>query len=235
MPRILVILSIAFAVFGFLAILYLERLKNRPYIFFKAVTSATNVVIGIFAVRNADRIFAGLLIASLIFCFFGDLFLALGHEIDNNLKDPQFTIGVGSFLIAQAILAGALFRFLSFRADWTLLIVIVPVLSVPFFNSRKDYDFGTNKYPTMIYGIFIGLMCAMALSHLIRRPHGTLSVVLGIGGVLFFCSDLILMFKFFRKKTTPHIGIAVLTVYFLAIWLLAAGVPLSAALEAGSL
>ena len=101
MKAILGIMAAVYAAMVYGTIINMYRQKQKNYLIFKTVTSIIFVLMGAAAFRiSGSQLFMAFLPAY-VFCLIGDILLALAHEIDNNLKNPQFTLGVGAFAIAH--------------------------------------------------------------------------------------------------------------------------------------
>ena len=103
------IVGISYVIMMIITILLLYRQEQRPYVYCKTVTSVLFLVAGWMAYTEGNAgVSAGydspeerfkvllFLGGGLVFCLGGDILLALAHEIDNQLTQPKFTLGVGS-------------------------------------------------------------------------------------------------------------------------------------------
>lgn len=203
-----------------------SQLKDNQvkYTVAKCITSILFIVLAIIAFAlSGNLLFLGMAPAYL-FCFGGDLFLALGHEIDNRLKNPQFIVGVISFSIAQIFICIAYLKILQWHISWTAIVGVIVLVATIFFTKNKDYDFGENALPCTIYGFFVGLAAGLGLQMIITYPENLVYVLLGAGSIVFLISDLCLTMKLFWKKEARWSGAAVLLFYYGAMWLLACGI-----------
>lgn len=191
--------------------------QNR-YVLFKMLASAVFLVLGIVSYNLSGNGLYFYLMPAFALCFFGDLFLALGHEIDNKIRNPFFIIAVVAFTIAQTVFSFALLIMLDCRISWTIIIPFIVVGYTIFCIKSKDYDFGINGIPCAIYGFFVGLSAALGLQAIIAYPMDIISVFIGIGSILFLISDGILNLKLFWKGYTPWAGAGVLVFYYASMW-----------------
>lgn len=202
------------------------RDTQRLYVVLKMITSALFLVIGFVAYNLSGCPLYLWLLPAYIFCFGGDLFLAIGHEIDNRLKNPQFIIGVFSFVIAQIVFAVGILRMLQWHVSWPLIIPFVVLGYTIFCTKSKDYEFGINAVPCCIYAFFVGLTGALGIQMLIDHPDNIIYCMIGVGAVAFLISDAVLSMKLFWKKPTPWAGAGVILFYFGAMWFLTAAIAM---------
>ncbi|MDO4176099.1 MAG: lysoplasmalogenase family protein [Bacillota bacterium] len=200
--------------------------KNTPqndtqvkYATMKCVTSILFLVIAVLAFALTGNGLFFLLLPAYILCFFGDLFLALGHEIDNRLKNPQFVIGVFSFCAAQVVLCIVFLSMMDWHVSWPAIVALLVLGGTIFFTKSDDYDFGSNAVPCSIYAFFVGLSAGLGLQLVITCSSDPVAVLLGVGAIVFLLSDLVLTMKLFWKKDVPWAGAVLLVLYWGAMWL----------------
>ena len=230
----MLIVSVSYVIMLVITIVLLYRQEQRPYVFCKTVTSVLFLVAAWMAFQEGNGDFAAgydspeerfkalmYLGGGLIFCLGGDVLLALAHEIDNQLTQPKFTLGVGSFLIAHILFCIELIRMAGKEITPMVAFTLVPVIVVIVTTHSDKYDYGSNKLSTTFYSFFIGGLCALSLNLVwlfgLSGAYGTL----GVGGCLFFLSDYMLSLKFFRKEKPAWLGAGVLLTYYSATWLIA--------------
>ena len=213
-----------YALMAVATIVVMYRGDQPRYLMAKAITSALFIVLGFVCWRLGDggpdsaswlRILLGL-----CFCFGGDMFLALAHEIDNNLDPKFFRLGVGSFLIAHLFFCFEIMVVLNRYAPQKVLPVIVGLVTVgvSIFCSRSDmYDYKGNARPAILYSFFVGLLCGLGIQMMISMGFTGRWLIMGIGSVLFLLSDLTLSNKYFLKKKPKPFGAVVLVTYYAAV------------------
>lgn len=200
--------------------------KNGPgndtqirYTVTKCITSVLFLILAIMAyVLSGNGLFF-LLLPAYILCFFGDLFLALGHEIDNRLRNPQFVIGVFSFCAAQVVICIVFLSMMDWHVSWPAIVSLLVLGGTIFFTKSDDYDFGSNAVPCSIYAFFVGLSAGLGLQMIITCNDDPVAVLLGAGAIVFLLSDLVLTMKLFWKKDVPWAGAVLLVLYWGAMWL----------------
>lgn len=203
-----------------------KKNNHRRYTISKCIASMLFIALSIaaFALSGNPLFFA--MAPAYLFCFGGDLFLALGHEIDNKLKNPQFIVGVISFSIAQVFICIAYLRIMQWQIGWPALMGVIVLFATVFFARSKDYDFGENALPCTIYGFLVGLAAGLGLQMIITFPGMLVYVLLGVGSILFLISDLCLTMKLFWKKEAGWSGAAVLIFYYGAMWFLVCAIAM---------
>jgi len=146
----------------------------------------------------------GLLLAALVLCLAGDVFLMLPRD--------AFVPGLGSFAVAQVVFAVA---FLAADPEVSRfgigLIVVAPVAAVlaqRFVRAIRSSGHGDLVVPVVVYLVVI---CAMAVSAIAGA-----SAIAIAGAVAFMVSDsLIAESRFVRER--PWHGVAIMVTYHLAL------------------
>lgn len=105
-----------------------ENDTQVKYTIMKCITSILFLVIAVVAFALSGSWMFFMLLPAYILCFFGDLFLALGHEIDNRLKNPQFVIGVFSFCAAQVVLCIVFLSMMDWHVSWPAIAALLSTL-----------------------------------------------------------------------------------------------------------
>lgn len=196
-----------------------ENDTQVKYTVMKCITSVLFLVIAVAAFAVSGDVIFFLLLPAYVLCFFGDLFLALGHEIDNRLKNPQFVIGVFSFCAAQVVLCVVFLSMMNWHISWPAIVSVLVLGGTIFFTKSDDYDFGSNALPCSIYAFFVGMSAGLGLQLVITYNYDSVAVLLGIGAIVFLLSDLVLIMKLFWKKDVPWAGAILLVLYWGAMWL----------------
>ena len=216
--------TLVYAAMMVVTALVMYRYTQKQYVICKMITATLFLVIALLAYNRAPMEIFFYLMPGFCFCWGGDLFLALAHEIDNKLRNPQFIIGVISFTIGQIIIAFALLTALGWHISWTIIIPFIVLGYTICCTKSKDYEFGINAIPCSIYGFFVGLSAALGLQLILQNPGSTPALFLGIGTILFLISDAVLSMKLFWKKDVPWSGAGVIAFYFGAMWFLTSAI-----------
>lgn len=185
-------------------------------IILKSITSACFFMLGvinlIFVLRmKTERIkFSILLLVGLFFAMLGDILLEI-----------NFIVGAIFFAI------GHIFYFISFcwleRFKWTDLIFgfVIFIPSVLVITLYPHFDFGgvVMEVLCVFYALVISLMVGKAVSTYIAKKSLSRLIIM-IGTILFFFSDLMLLFNVFSSVSSAF-GVLCLATYYPAEFLLA--------------
>ena len=216
------IITAAACLFAVFTIVIMYQQKQRQYIILKTITSAGFLLVAMRAgIGGCSREVFVFVMPALILCFLGDVFLAAAHEIDNNLKDPWFTMGVASFAAAQALMSWELARLIDFNFRPTIILSVVMVAIVWYTARSGRWDYGKNKIPSIIYAFLIGLFCGLGLNYIWIMGLNTQTLLFGVGSCLFLISDFTLSCKYFKVTKQKYLGAAVLITYYLATYMIA--------------
>ena len=185
-------------------------------IILKSITSACFFMLGvinlIFVLRmKTEKIkFSILLLVGLFFAMLGDILLEI-----------NFIVGAIFFAI------GHIFYFTSFcwleRFKWTDLIFgfVIFIPSVLVITLYPHFDFGgvVMEVLCVFYALVISLMVGKAVSTYIAKKSLSRLIIM-IGTILFFFSDLMLLFNVFSSVSSAF-GVLCLATYYPAEFLLA--------------
>ena len=191
-------------------------------IILKSITSACFFMLGvinlIFVLRmKTEKIkFSILLLVGLFFAMLGDILLEI-----------NFIVGAIFFAI------GHIFYFISFcwleRFKWTDLIFgfVIFIPSVLVITLYPHFDFGgvVMEVLCVFYALVISLMVGKAVSTYIAKKSLSRLIIM-IGTILFFFSDLMLLFNVFSSVSSAF-GVLCLATYYPAEFLLAFSILLS--------
>lgn len=163
--------------------LYFEsRQKVNGIVIFKTATSLFFILAAVMQ-PHPDVTYFFLLIAGLVFCLFGDFFLALPKAL-------MFKLGLVSFLVGHIFYIFAFFSIA--RPD----PYTIPAAAIIIFVSTLVYRWlrphlGDMKVPVIVYVIVISVMlvlaCSVFLTYSITIEGRTLILT---GALLFYLSDL---------------------------------------------
>ncbi|MBE7073494.1 MAG: lysoplasmalogenase [Clostridiales bacterium] len=183
----------------------------------KALASASFVGIGVVSLvytkihKLPNLSFAITMVIGLTFAMLGDIVLNLEFMIGAIL----FAVGHIIYFIAYCILC---------RFKWTDLIAggiislasVLVILFIPVFTFSASM-----KILILIYAIVISFMLGKSLSNLIRERN-LINLIIFIGSLLFFFSDLMLLFDNFSNLNLHNVfGLLCLASYYPAEILLA--------------
>ncbi len=181
----------------------------------KSVTSVLFVAMGVVNLvylvlnKNKNYLFPAIMLTGLVFACLGDIIL-----------EVEFIVGAALFAIGHIFYFVA-YCFLS-KFKWTDLIYGVGILipSVLFITLAPIFDFGgvLMEIVCVVYAIIISLMVGKAVANFVRERNW-LNLLIMIGSILFFFSDLMLLLNVFAHL--PYVGTLCLATYYPAEILLA--------------
>lgn len=181
----------------------------------KSVTSILFVAMGVVNLiylvlnKNKDYRFPAIMLTGLIFACLGDIIL-----------EVEFIVGAALFAIGHIFYFVA-YCFLS-KFKWTDLIygfcILLP--SVLFITLAPIFDFDgiLMEIVCVVYAVIISLMVGKAIANFVRERNW-LNLLIMIGSILFFFSDLMLLLNVFAHL--PYVGTLCLATYYPAEILLA--------------
>ena len=227
MKIILEIITAVYAVMVYGTLINMYRQKQKSYLIFKTFTSLIFILMAAAAFRISGSEFFAAFLPAYFFCLVGDVMLALAHEIDNKLRNPQFTIGVGAFAIAHLFFIWRIQPYMFSGVSIGGIIVSLLMGTYTFLTTRSAaFDYGSNKIPSILYSLIVGFLGGMGIDLLVGAVMEGLGspayVLMALGMVFFMASDFILANKYFRKEGKSWYGAAVLVFYYGGMGLLAA-------------
>lgn len=179
----------------------------------KGIASGIFVSIGIvnlsFAIKEkVDLKFPIIMTIGLIFAMLGDIFLAIEFIVGAIL----FAIGHIFFFVAYLFITKFSWKDLIYGfgifIPSMLFIVLAPIFT---FNVLMEIV-------CVIYALIISFMVGKAISNLVKE-RSLLNIIIAIGSVMFFLSDLMLLLGQFASL--PVVGIICLVLYYPAEFMLA--------------
>ena len=187
--------------------------NKSTYIYFKALTSLTFVITGIYyGYQNRNFI----LIPALIGFFIGDIMLA------TKLR-RSFLYGMGGFFAADVWLVYVHYQLKSITVYDFILSVLV-IVFVTIISKNPKMHLGHYKKPMYGYGFVLSLAVSNSIGGYLL--YGTkFFLILATGMVFYFISDFLLMFQYFYKtKYRDVLKIAKMLFYFIGAYFIAISV-----------
>lgn len=135
------------------------------------------------------------LFVPLVLCLIGDLFMAF-YQLRKRKRD--FFLGLVLFLFAHLGFIYMLFQLNSSIRLWNIVLPIV--VFVTFWSVKKQMHLHLGKLlvPSSVYSIILAFMLSKCLQQMVVHP--TIATAwLGLAGMLFFISDVTLLFLYFYK------------------------------------
>lgn len=206
-------ISYFISLFLFIRVTFLNRTKYRFLL--KIITCSHYLLLGIISIFIKDiSLLKYLLLIGLIFSFIGDVFLGLKDTIKIG-----FIIGVSAFSITQ------LYYLLYFQMSYFSIIPFILSLGFMFFfwryvKNNAKIEFPSKAYFLFIYVFLLSSTLFSSIENLIQY-HNELNLILMLGCVLFFISDITLFHVYFLKKKVSIHKIIYLLSYHIAQLLIA--------------
>ena len=136
--------------------------------------------------------FHAVMALGLVLAMTGDVVLGFDFIIGASL----FALGHVCYFIAQCFFM---------KPRWMDAVISAVIFacagSFLMFFPKLNFDNDIMKYVCFVYALIISVMVGKALSNVIAKP-GLVTVVLAVGSVLFFFSDLMLVFDWFMDMST---------------------------------
>lgn len=154
---------------------------------------------------------------SLLLCVAGDVFLA---KYQTGHVKRHMLLGIITFLLAHI---GFLAVMYTLDPSAGLYVIVAPVAVLLIFVwciRRFHLKLGKLRLPAMIYSVFVASMAVKAVA-LFCTMQGTFSLLISVGGVLFFASDFSIIFLYFyhysNKGHRRYVQIFNLVTYYYAV------------------
>ena len=214
--KTLLILNVVF----FVAILVFDILLlcfREPYIY-KTIPSVLFVLCGVlnfiyvFKLEQRNKVFKYLMLIGLIFACLGDIVLIDYFVIGAIL----FAIGHIFFFISYIVLQKIKLRDILIALG--IFVVSLIVILVP-----QIFDFGEMLPVVIVYAFIISFMLGKAISNVIEKEYRFENIWIMIGSILFFLSDLMLLFNVFTDISIVF-DIICLILYYPAEFILASSI-----------
>lgn len=190
---------------------------------FKGITSSLFIGIGLssYLIFNTDYIYFILIFLGLCSSFVGDVALAMFNSLKCDNKKP-FLLGIASFSITHILYFIA---FCSFApASIRDLIVYIPLVccAIIFLLRCKSLDFkGCFKF-IICYVLLVTAMLIKAISlNCLIKENPVAIILITSGALLFFISDFILCFIYFKKDHKSYLSALNLICYYIGQGLIA--------------
>lgn len=206
---------LAFAVI--MAVVCRPEWKKKYYLEAKILNSASFLTVFFISAYRSEAIHTfWLMLPGILFCFVGDVFMALYNR---QRKRQHFLLGVGIFLSGHLCFV----RWLCSKQPITIFDLIIPILAVCFtwyLVSRRDIHTGKMQPFVVLYAFFVALFLSKAL-HLAWSEPTSAHIMIAVGSILFFVSDVSIIFLYFQKRKGAAVHIFNLATYYAAMFLLA--------------
>ncbi len=198
------------AVYLVFMILAIYHRNKSTYIYFKTLTSLTFVATGIYYGYQVQNFY---LIPTLIGFLIGDIMLA------TKLR-RSFIYGMGGFFLADVWLVFQLYGMKKVSiSDFVLCVLVIVFVRV--ISKHPKMHLGHYRKPMYGYGFILSLAVSNSVGCYLL--YGTKAyLLLAVGMVFYFVSDLLLMFQYFYKTNyRDYLKIAKMLFYFVGAYLIA--------------
>ena len=193
---------------------------GMPYIF-KTISSVLFVILGIinfifiFKLEQRNKLFKYFMLLGLVFACLGDILL-----IDPKLFIHGaifFAIGHVFFFVAYSILH---------RINWKDIVIALAIFAVALvvILALPIFSFNGMLPVVIVYAFIISFMLGKAISNFaFNKEFKTQNLIIMIGSILFFLSDLMLLFNVFADVSNIF-DIMCLVLYYPAELILASSI-----------
>lgn len=197
-------------------LIFVSTFKHSKFrLILKLLTCAHYLGLALYAIHyNPINLLKYLLAMGLIFSFFGDLFLGLKDKLK-----VGFLIGIGAFSLTQ--LYYLLYLQLSYFNYWPFILSIVFILFFWQYVKYNPYINFTQKAYFLIVYIFLLSSTMFSSIFLLMDNQSYPNLLLTIGFVSFFISDIILFHVYFIEYKYKSLIIFYIIFYHFAQCLIA--------------
>lgn len=174
--------------------------KGRQIYVWKPISTLLVIVVALLSFREPvqNRTYIAGVLVGLLLSFGGDV--ALMFQQDRR----AFMVGLGLFLLAHVAYTVALTLLGRFSA-WDLLSAAVLLAAALVFYPLIKPNLGSMRLPVIAYIVVISLMVSRALATLVSPVFSSgQAVMIALGAVLFYVSDMILASTRFWKRWRYH-------------------------------
>ncbi len=198
--------------FGLLGYLIFQK-NPIKYLIAKIILSALYLALAFFINNPGSQ--PSLIQLGLGCCFIGDVILGYYHIHNRKII---FLMGLGAFFVAHIVFGLYLNRMVAING-FVILSVFVTIGTILLIKRIKLIDYQRMDLAIIGYGIAISIMASLAIfNHLELMSQS--SLLLMLGAILFFVSDLFIIFKYFYQKKYLSVKIVNLSTYYLAVLLI---------------
>lgn len=210
------LLAYLLAFFILLAVAARPERKKKYYLGAKILNSAMFVVLFLISCYCKGKVHTfWLMLPGIWCCFVGDVLMALYHR---QRKRSYFLGGIGIFLAGHLCFVRWLCQSCPLRLS-DLCLPAAAVFAAVYLVSRREIHTGRVKPFIIIYAFFVAFFLSKGLQLAWRMPsvaHGMIAA----GSVLFFISDVSIVFLYFRKQKGAVLHMFNLATYYGAMFLL---------------
>ena len=191
-------------------------------LFLKGIASISVICLGLYASFKTNLLVSTsgiMFIIGLIFCLFGDVLLAL-LEFKQNNKYNIINSGSISFALAHLFFIIAMILQISGNGLYIAFCLLFSILMVGvIYLIQKPMKLDYNKSTPVIlcYTFMLSTSLSISFASMIIKGFSIFSIIMFVGFVLFFVSDLILSLIYFKENSKRSLYYYNLGTYYLAI------------------
>ena len=180
---------------------------RKKKLLFKALATCMPVAVALLYTLRAGeqgRFVSLLILAGAFLCMTADVLLEL-----------VFLAGVAAFALGHVC-------FLTAYIHLTPVRLMTVILFLLLLHGKFLPNFGSQAIYLVGYGALLSFMTAMAFTVAVQS-EGPAGKLMAAGGICFYISDNILGFRILHEKNNRLSGAVLLTLYYSAVYLIAAG------------
>lgn len=216
---IFIICTLLTAVCAFIAVYFMKACREKSYkraAVLKTLAGLCFVLIGLLlaAALSADKRFAWLVAAGLVFGLLGDLLLAI-RFMKPERHDLYFVTGALSFAVGHGLYILAMLTKYDAAAAIILTVGIVGLAAAGAYVKGKEADAGRLMVFGSVYMALVVAMGAIAIGAATAAPSAA-TLLFAVGGVMFPISDSVLSAYSFGPDKRFGLNITVHATYYLA-------------------
>lgn len=204
-------------VFAMLLAVACNEIQKKHYIWAKGVSSLSFLVVfGLSAYKSGAIYQFWLMLPAFFCCFAGDILMAAYNRFR---KKIHFLMGLGIFLMGHLCFVRWLCKIQPL--EWVNLVI--PALAVVLtwgLTLLKKIHTGRLRPFILLYSFFVALFVSKGL-HLVLTQFSIATLMIAVGSILFFVSDISILFLYFHKKKGYGVHIFNLATYYYGMFLLA--------------
>lgn len=194
-------------------------------LFLKGIASISVIILAMYALLKTSLLASTvgiLFLIGLIFCLFGDILLAL-LEFKNEDKYRIINLGSSSFFAAHIFFCLAFITISNNALISSLctLFGVVMVLVIYFMQKPLKLNYDKSTSLTLVYTFGLSTALALSFANMFVLGFSLFSILLFVGFVLFFASDLVLSVIYFKENSSRKLYYLNYALYYLAILMIA--------------
>ena len=194
-------------VYGLLFVLMILTVHTKIHVYTKALMSFGFLFV---LLQSSHQDYMWIMLPAILACLIGDVILAMR-------KEKYFLYGLGAFLAGNILFVYYFSHFQSIQVT-TLILTMCIMLVFSLLEYVLKIEFKTLRIPVYMYAFMISFALSSSIMTyvMIETPMFLLSM---IGFILYFISDIILLFHMFVKPSKV-LGFCNLACYYAGMFLI---------------